>query len=482
MRYPGPHAREQLASLLLGVGFVRTRIVDFLHSQGMRDVAGRLPTAASDEQDVTAAVRTLSDLGHVTPEFLDALEAEPEFVPLREEFRLLRIEMEFAPPVDTLLSPAELSRVKEAAHIGRLHTGLGFVRLKAKLPASVRRYACEVVGGDAEKLDAWIDGANRQAVGPGDDVRMLDLLKVAIAESEQAGKAALEEARARVESTVLLGDVERIPEDRRGSVEQVVNEFGIATDFNEFLIKGEVAAGRICKITIGNDDMGTGFLVGSDLILTNHHVMKSVIAGMRDARDVRFTFDFRSVGDVPVSGPAAKLLTNGATAQNPRPWLIDTSPATDEELRGSAIPIEEPTPDDNLDFALCRLDTRIGEQNAPHGSARGFFSLVKAGPEFVFSRGTALIIIGHPTSVDDPRTCKPQIFAIEPDAVIAINPNKTRVRYRTNTLKGSSGSPVLSVGWELVALHHYGRKDQYNQGIPVAAIGKRPEVTRALEN
>ena len=483
MRYPGPYAQNQLTTLLAGAGFVRSRIATFLQDQGMPDVAGHLPAAVNDHQDVKAAVRMLSNRGHITPALIDAIEAEPELVPLEEEFRLLRIEMEFIPPVDTLLSPPELERLKESARFGRLHSGLQFSRLKQKLPASVRQHACNVVGDNADQLDAWFDGANRQMVGPGDDVRMLDLLEVAFAESKPAGKSAIKSARARVESTVLLGNIEDFPADRTASLEHVVNEFGIATDAADFFTKGQVALGRISKVTIGNADYGTAFLVGPDLVLTNHHVLSNVIAGMKDAKDVRFTFDFRTVNGAETSGPGVKLLTDGATPQNPRPWLIDLSPATHDEEQGNAAPIDQPTSADHLDFALCRIDTRIAESDdTPHGAERGFFPLLTAGPEFVFSHGVALASIGHPTSVDDPYVCKPQVFAIEPDSVIAINPSKTRVRYRTNTLKGSSGSPVLSVGWELVALHHYGRKDDYNQGVPIAVIAQRPDVAAAIAN
>jgi V8-like Glu-specific endopeptidase len=57
-----------------------------------------------------------------------------------------------------------------------------------------------------------------------------------------------------------------------------------------------------------------------------------------------------------------------------------------------------------------------------------------------------------------------------------LNANGTRVRYATNTLGGSSGSPVLDMDCRLIALHHYGDKayqhPAYNQGIPIEAIRK----------
>jgi hypothetical protein len=79
-----------------------------------------------------------------------------------------------------------------------------------------------------------------------------------------------------------------------------------------------------------------------------------------------------------------------------------------------------------------------------------------------------------PTSFDDVQ-----------DAVLRVNPNGTRVHYRTNTMPGSSGSPVLNRHLDLVALHHSGEpggpdfmlechqqvsKATYNEGIPIAKI------------
>jgi V8-like Glu-specific endopeptidase len=71
------------------------------------------------------------------------------------------------------------------------------------------------------------------------------------------------------------------------------------------------------------------------------------------------------------------------------------------------------------------------------------------------------------------------------DAVVRVNPNETRVHYRTNTMPGSSGSPVLNRTLELVGLHHAGEPGSpdfglpchkqvtpasYNEGIPIAKI------------
>ena len=65
-------------------------------------------------------------------------------------------------------------------------------------------------------------------------------------------------------------------------------------------------------------------------------------------------------------------------------------------------------------------------------------------------------------------------LALDTQAVIGLNANGTRVRYRTNTDPGSSGSPVFTMDWDLVALHHLGDPDWhnpgFNQGVPIELI------------
>ena len=60
-------------------------------------------------------------------------------------------------------------------------------------------------------------------------------------------------------------------------------------------------------------------------------------------------------------------------------------------------------------------------------------------------------------------------LAIDTQSVIGVNANGTRVRYKTNTEGGSSGSPVFDMLWNLSALHHYGdpsySSPTYNQGV-----------------
>ena len=79
-----------------------------------------------------------------------------------------------------------------------------------------------------------------------------------------------------------------------------------------------------------------------------------------------------------------------------------------------------------------------------------------------FASGSPLFIVQHPSGA-------PLKLALDTQAVLGLNANGTRVRYRTNTQPGSSGSPCFNSQWELVALHHSGIV-RFNEGIPLARI------------
>ena len=79
-----------------------------------------------------------------------------------------------------------------------------------------------------------------------------------------------------------------------------------------------------------------------------------------------------------------------------------------------------------------------------------------------------IVIVQHPNG-------QPLKLAIDSEGVIEVTEN--RLRYRTNTEPGSSGSPVFDGRLQLVALHHAGDPDyselhlaEYNQGIPIAKV------------
>jgi V8-like Glu-specific endopeptidase len=223
---------------------------------------------------------------------------------------------------------------------------------------------------------------------------------------------------------------------------------------------------RVCRIEIGGDPAGTGFLVGPDAVLTNYHVLEDVLKkNGTPAAKVQCRFDYKVLANnARVEGTVVGL--------HPTDWNLDASPYAPAEK--TKKPDNPPPTADQLDYALVRLARRIGEESsAPKGGAdaprRGWLAVPAAAPVFVARM--PLMIAQHPDG-------KPLKLAVDTESVIGVNANGTRVRYATNTEPGSSGSPVFDIDWNLVALHHLGDPaaglpPTYNQGVPIDRIRAR---------
>jgi hypothetical protein len=162
----------------------------------------------------------------------------------------------------------------------------------------------------------------------------------------------------------------------------------------------------------------------------------------------------------------------GKTYGLTKDWLIDESVYSPRDLE--VAPNADPSPDE-LDYALLALsgspgaDPVGGDTNDPNPVARKWIEIPVTAHDFDTRK--ALFIVQHPDG-------KPMQVALDTNSVIALNGNKTRVRYTTTTQPGSSGSPCFNADWEWVALHHsgdpkyahLGLQPEFNQGIPLASI------------
>lgn len=218
----------------------------------------------------------------------------------------------------------------------------------------------------------------------------------------------------------------------------------------------------VCRILISDGAVGTGFLVAPDLVLTNYHVVEGLIRGQIPPERFVFQFDDRRLSDGSrPQGVRLSLAADGTQA-------IDWSPSTPEEDSGQP---EARTPGlEHLDYALLRLERPIGEEPSVHASQgapvpRGWVSLAETPPPI--AQDMPLFILQHPDG-------SPLSLAFDTSAVLEVRAGGTRVRYRVNTERGSSGSPVFDAKWRIVALHHYGdpayNHPRYNQGVPIKAI------------
>jgi hypothetical protein len=201
---------------------------------------------------------------------------------------------------------------------------------------------------------------------------------------------------------------------------------------------------QICRIErMDGQPLGTGFLVAPDLLLTAQHVIAWDAAGPR--REFRARFDFA------MSPSTGSVLEGVPFDPAPEHWLLAHSPppgGPDAEA---------------IDTALVRLGEPVGLSTGEGRPVRGWVDLNDAVDEPV--EGSSLAIMQHPEG-------GPLKLSVNTQAVLGLDAGTGRLRYRTDTLPGSSGAPCFDIDWKFVALHEGRdvRSGNYNFGIPFAMI------------
>jgi hypothetical protein len=251
----------------------------------------------------------------------------------------------------------------------------------------------------------------------------------------------------------------------RTELQSILNQGNSFLDPDKWLAALGRLQGQVCRVTAGSKT-GTGFLVGPSAVLTNYHVVEDIITGKVNPADVTLLFDYKLLA-------SGSQLNPGTPFRLSKSWLLDKSPPSKVDYLADPKP-SLPDPEE-LDYALLSVDgepgaSPIGQKPDPEAPPRGFVPLPappapgSAGPSF--KPGAPLQILQHPSG-------RPLKLAIDTSAVVGTNDNGTRVRYRTNTEPGSSGSPCFDQDWNLVALHHAGDPSwsgKGNEGIPITAI------------
>jgi len=298
----------------------------------------------------------------------------------------------------------------------------------------------------------------------------LDDLLLAVSEA-RPGHPVLE----KMKTEVGLG--KSVSPDEAGKLEAFVDQVGGLLDPEVFRTKLAKAEAAVCRIThplpgSGLPYGGTGFLVGPDVVMTNYHVMKHVIKGQVQSSDVEVLFDYKEDMDGNEVNRGNKHGLAGS-------WLVDNSPYTQTDLE--ALPEVPDTAPDVLDHALIRLDEPVGcrpvPTNVPGKDASGTAQGDRPRGWIEVPEKTRILALSSPLLVLQHPKQGMMKLAWSPDSVIAVNGSGTRVRHRTATLGGSSGSPCFDADFNLVALHHAGDPAEtatlpatYNQAIPVGAI------------
>jgi hypothetical protein len=209
---------------------------------------------------------------------------------------------------------------------------------------------------------------------------------------------------------------------------------------------GHIAAlRRTCRILCG-DAKGSGFLIGPHLVLTNWHVVKSMLESdgsiKKDSHlQMKFEFDALTRAD----GGIEKI-----ERVRPEPgWLVASSSAHPSEIAsggrndtGSPFPLNPNDLEAHLDFAIVALDGTPGYD-------RGYYEL---DPNLWPENGTDLDLFQHPNG-------RPMSYLTgqfqRPD-VFADNDKPPRILHDVNTLPGSSGGLCLNLASQAVALHQAG--------------------------
>ncbi|HSN97583.1 MAG TPA: trypsin-like peptidase domain-containing protein [Candidatus Nanopelagicales bacterium] len=171
-----------------------------------------------------------------------------------------------------------------------------------------------------------------------------------------------------------------------------------------FLEVGMRRARAVGRVKAADGSLGTGFLVPGDLLVTNHHVLRD-----RDA-------------------------AAGGTVHFNYQQTVEGRDAETEELRLDPGAFFVTTADDD-----CTIVKVQGEPCSRWGAIE-----LSPGPLRVDDR---VNIIQHPGGD------RKQLSFFH-NLVVYVGGG--RVQYLTDTLPGSSGSPVFDKDWRLVALHHSG--------------------------
>ncbi|MDI1480391.1 trypsin-like peptidase domain-containing protein [Polyangium sp. y55x31] len=194
-----------------------------------------------------------------------------------------------------------------------------------------------------------------------------------------------------------------------------------------FLEVGMRCARAVARIRVADGSLGTGFLVEEDLLVTNHHVLRDREA----AAGAILNFNHQKTAD------------------------------------GRDAEVEEGRLDPGSFFATSEEDDCTIVEVHGNPTARWGAIALRSAP---IKRDDRVNIIQHPGGDQ-------KQLSFFHNLVEYVGAG--RVQYLTDTLPGSSGSPVFDKDWQLVALHHSGgwitepgSRDRFfrNEGIHVDRI------------
>jgi V8-like Glu-specific endopeptidase len=203
------------------------------------------------------------------------------------------------------------------------------------------------------------------------------------------------------------------PDQKISLLERIIEENDLLS--SRFLHIGSTVARTIGRILIRSRGRtvgyGTGFLVSSQLLMTNNHVLENETVASRSA--VEFDYYERRTGQ--------------------------TSPTEIFEFEPELFFLT----DEDLDFTLVAVKSK-----STTGTSLSEYGWIPMIPE----SGKALI--GEPVNIIQHPSGEPQQIVISNNVITDCF--DSFLHYKADTEPGSSGSPVFNMQWELAALHHSG--------------------------
>ncbi|MEM6633218.1 MAG: trypsin-like peptidase domain-containing protein [Bacteroidota bacterium] len=264
----------------------------------------------------------------------------------------------------------------------------------------------------------------------------------------------------------------------KGETGEVMNREGLESmvrssqhvSMDTFSERTQLAERTVCSIRIkktsGSTELGTGFLIGPDLIMSNYHVFDILLDNPQSIDNITCVFDYK------------KTFEGLKVGLHPTDPIVFSSSFVD--MSECAKDLNSTWPADKLDYVIVRLEKEIGRM--PFGINETGTDMGMVNPQFqspmrswikilpnslpLQPNSSFLFVAQHPDG-------KPMKFNV--GQVIGVNAQNMRIRYNTNTEGGSSGSPCFNEKLELIALHNCGDPTRpnaptYNQGIPIPRI------------
>jgi len=202
-----------------------------------------------------------------------------------------------------------------------------------------------------------------------------------------------------------------------------------------YLSRGVSCARSVCRIRLRNASgesraFGTGFLIAPGIVMTNHHV----ICDSAEAEDALAEFDYER----DVDGKEKPIVSFSVVADS----VLSSEP---------------------LDFCIARLAPRSIDDRRPVEDF-GWLALdPQPGKTFI---GEYLTIIQHPGG-------EPKQICVRENKLLKYDESAPTLWYETDTVAGSSGSPVFNQTWQVVALHHSGVPETDRDGNWLTIDGRK---------